>query len=349
MTYTSRWNWNLISHTLMAVVVVLGAIQIVVTDQVFSVDILIPVALGIAVANARAWWVWLVPMMIGIGIACFDWTKDELGVVSHELLMKDRLMVLISLVSTVGAAVAVGLIIRVNRRLHQVRRDALEAEHEQNLRAAVLGERSRISAEMHDVVGHGLALIAVASEAARYLAQAPADEVDLGTGERLVEIGNALDQIHATAVRSLSETRTLVHALGEDTVVTGVAPGLADIRELVNNACQAGQRARVIIAREVDLLDIGIPAQTAMYRCVQECLTNALRHAPGTILRGSLEVQDLSLVWHAVNHTDALTIAEGSGVAAMRQRLAAVNGSLDVGLADGEFVLEARIPLKEER
>ena len=344
-TRMAQWNWNWISHGLVAAAMILGALQLVVIDQPLAVDLLIPVALGIAVANARVWGVWLVPTFVGVGVACFDWSKDELGYVSAEILFYDRLGLFIVQTCLVAVAVVVGQLVRVNRRLRQVRR----AEQEQTVRAAVLAERGRISTEMHDIVGHGLGLIVVASEAARYLAQAPAGEVDLDAEERLASISDALDQIHATAVRSLSETRTLVHALGEDAAVTSVQPGLADIRGLVDNARQAGQPAQVSIAAEVTEVDLGAPAQAAVYRCVQESLTNALRHAPGAEVRARLEVCDGHLVWRAVNASDGAPIVEGNGMTAMRQRMVTVGGSLEVANDGDGFVVEARVPLKETR
>ncbi len=326
------WDWG--SHALVAAAMVLGAVQLLVTDEAWEVDILVPVALGVVAAHGRRWWLWLVPTGIGIGLATWDWSKDEVGQVSDRVLFLDRLVLLGTQVAVVAAAVAVGVAVRTRRRL----RDEL-------VREALLAERGRVSAEMHDVVGHGLALIVVASEAARYLAHAPADEVDLSGEERLASVTEALDQIHETAVQALAQTRALVRELGSG-ATTQVQPRLSDIPALVENAQQAGQLAEVILGEGVTTASLGEPAQTAVYRCVQESLTNALRHAPGTTLRGRLEVRDRQLVWQAQNPARAAAVVDGIGISAMRQRIAAVGGALEVSCRGGDFTVEARVPLE---
>ncbi len=156
-------------------------------------------------------------------------------------------------------------------RAHQLAR-----EREQRAQLAAAAERARIAREMHDVVAHSLSVVVTLSEAASVAADTQPEAAKRAM-ERAAETGRA----------ALMEMRRLLGVLAEDgadgasSPVAALAPqpGLAQLSELVASFAEAGL--------SVAFAERGEPRgdaqqQLAVYRIVQEGLTNALRHAgPG--------------------------------------------------------------------
>jgi signal transduction histidine kinase len=200
------------------------------------------------------------------------------------------------------------------------------------------GERARIARELHDVVAHHLSMIAVQAETARLATPGmPADGA-----ERLLAIGD-------TARGALTEMRRLLGVLREDaeTAERRPQPGLRQLNELLDQAREAtGAGMRLIVRGPVTTLDPGV--ELTAYRIVQEALTNARRHAPGTAVDVELSylpdalricVRDLGPGPAAAVRPDA------HGLLGMRERAATVGGSLRTGPAPGGgFLVEAVLP-----
>ncbi|MEV4256895.1 histidine kinase, partial [Spirillospora sp. NPDC049652] len=136
-------------------------------------------------------------------------------------------------------------------------------------------ERARIARELHDVVAHHISMIAVQAETARLATPGlPADGA-----KRLLGIGD-------TARAALTEMRRLLGVLREDAgdgeqAARRPQPGLAQLVGLVDEARETtGSAVRLIVSGSVAALDPGV--ELTAYRIVQEALTNARRHAPGT-------------------------------------------------------------------
>ncbi|GEL20193.1 two-component sensor histidine kinase [Pseudonocardia asaccharolytica DSM 44247 = NBRC 16224] len=237
-----------------------------------------------------------------------------------------------------GAPVALGLLISTRERLTAGLRD-LEAARDAALcareSAARAEERARIGREFHDVVGHHATLIAVG--AAALAVSAPDDETRL-----------AAARLRVLARTALAEMRTALGLLDEP---AGRPPGVAELDELVARSRVAGMRA--------DLVHDGEPAQLppsldrAVYRVVQESLTNAARHAPGAPVRIELGWRDdtrLRVRVHnaGVSRSEPCSTAfpkGGTGLAGLAERVAAVDGELISGPGpDGGFVVQALLP-----
>jgi signal transduction histidine kinase len=200
------------------------------------------------------------------------------------------------------------------------------------------GERARIARELHDVVAHHISMIAVQAETARLATPGmPADGA-----ERLLAIGD-------TARGALTEMRRLLGVLREDaeTAERRPQPGLQQLNELLDQAREAtGAGMRLIVRGPVATLDPGV--ELTAYRIVQEALTNARRHAPGTAVDVELRylpdalrvrVRDLGPGPGAAVRPDA------HGLLGMRERAATVGGSLRTGPAPGGgFLVEAVLP-----
>lgn len=224
----------------------------------------------------------------------------------------------------------VGLLWRVflNGRETQVARAQAE------LLAAEEQERVRIARDMHDIVAHSLAVVIAQADGARYAA---ATAPELAT--------EALTTIGQTARSALSDVRLLLtqlrHRQGD-----GPQPTLADLESLFAQVRQAGVEPRIT----VDPMPPGEPPgaiQLAVYRILQEALTNAIRHGDGTV--------DVHLAWlddrvdvrvsNAVAERQGTT-SGGHGLIGMRERAQLVGGSLQAAEEDaGTFVVRASLPI----
>ncbi|MGW3363858.1 sensor histidine kinase [Streptosporangium canum] len=184
----------------------------------------------------------------------------------------DHLLLLLGVVIQ-GAAVGWGLFIHHRRRLVLSLRDrAARAEVEAHLRAeqAQLHARERIAREIHDVLGHRLSLLSVHAGALEYHPDAPAEDV-----------ARAAKVIRESAHQALQDLREVIGVLRAP-VGELPQPTLADIRQLVAESGRAGMR--VDLSEELTGAVPDRVGRTA-YRIVQEALTNARKHAPGTEVR----------------------------------------------------------------
>jgi len=242
---------------------------------------------------------------------------------------------------------------REQSRTHSAAREVTEGMLADHL---ARGERARIARELHDVVAHHISMIAVQAETARLTTPGlPA------TGaQRFAAIGD-------TARAGLTEMRRLLGVLREDAEQdektdpdpepAGPArpgadrrpqPGLPQLGDLVDHAREAsGSEVRLIMSGPATRLDPGV--ELAAYRIVQEALTNARRHAPGAAVDVELRHADDALRLRIRDNgpgQDAWNHA-GHGLLGMRERAAAVGGSLRTSDArGGGFCVEAELPAK---
>jgi signal transduction histidine kinase len=205
------------------------------------------------------------------------------------------------------------------------------------------GERARISRELHDVVAHHISMIAVQAETARLTTQG----MPPAGAHRLLAIGD-------TARSALTEMRRLLGVLREDAepLVTHrrPQPGLSQLNELLDEARDAsGTATRLIVSGWLIPLDPGV--EVAAYRIVQEALTNARRHAPGAAVDVELRYEEDGLYVRVRDNGPGPPQADlgGNGLLGMRERAAAVGGTLRTGLSPGGgFLVEANLPAKAE-
>jgi signal transduction histidine kinase len=205
-------------------------------------------------------------------------------------------------------------------------------------RAAAAEERTRIARELHDVIGHEVTVIALqADAAAAALARAP---------ERARV---PVETIRAAAAETLAEMRRVVGLLrgpaDDDDEDLRPQPGLADLPALVERARAAGAEVQ---------LDLRLPPQppaqslqVAIYRVVQEALTNARRHAPGSTVRVHVGHEADVLCVEVVNRGGRRAAASGGGhgVVGMRERVRMHGGRFTAEPTDDGFAVTARLPL----
>jgi signal transduction histidine kinase len=256
------------------------------------------------------------------------------------------LLLLGFLLAVVAAAWSFGLF-RTVRSVYlatlEERARLAEAEREERARRAVRAERDRIAREMHDVVAHSLSVIVSQAQGGAYLAKdQPA--------------GRVLDTIADTGREALADMRGLLGVLRADPDQAGVGtdpgeppqPGLSDLRELVARVRASGL--------PVELTEEGTPdrssaaAELAVYRLVQESLTNVLKHAgPDATARVRLTWAENELAVSVTDDGYGLTpgTGGGQGLAGMRERVAVLGGSASAGPAPGGgFAVQARLPLR---
>lgn len=216
------------------------------------------------------------------------------------------------------------------------RAEQAERMAEREVELAARDERSRIAREMHDVVAHGLSVIVVQADGARYAA-AKDPAVAVGT----------LETISATGREALTEMRRLLGLLRAGDTGVAPQPGLADVRHLVDEARAAGTRVEASLPEPVPDVPDGVGL--AAYRIVQEALTNVRKHAGpdaqvsvrvGVGREVEVEVRDDG------RGAAALSDGRGLGLAGMRERAAVHGGSLEAGpVTGGGFAVSARLPL----
>lgn len=230
-----------------------------------------------------------------------------------------------------AATVFLGMNLRTRRAyLDQLEERAarLERERDQQARLAAAAERARIARELHDIVAHNLTvMVALAEGAAATVPTAP---------DRAVEV---MEKVAGTGRIALVEMRRMVGVLrtGDPEPGTlGPQPGLADIDPLVEQVRAAGMRVEFTRSGEPGAWGPG--AGLAVYRIVQEALTNALKHAgPRAVarvrLRYTADTADLEVVDDGAGRAAVTGPGDGHGLAGMTERAASFGGRLEAGPA----------------
>jgi signal transduction histidine kinase len=229
---------------------------------------------------------------------------------------------------TAGAAVRSrqGLLDSLRRRTGE-----LEAERDTLARLSVQRERARIAQELHDIVAHHLAVIVVQAGAGRI---APGESAD--ATERFVRIRQSGEQ-------ALSEMERLVDLLQADE-----DPEAHRIEVLLDQAQAAG--LRLSAAPLPADLSLSPEAERLAYRVVQEGLTNAMKHAPGSEVRlrvsaggGELEIELFNS--GGEEPSSLAQTGAGLGLRGLRERLEGLGGSLEAAPERNGWRLHAAIPL----
>jgi signal transduction histidine kinase len=236
------------------------------------------------------------------------------------------------LVFFVGSTWAAGRIVR-HRALSLER---TREGSEQRAAEAAASERRRIARELHDIVAHSLSIVALQAAAA----------------EQFVERDPARARTHLqltrrTAQSALDEMRHLLEVLREDEASYAPQPGLSALPDLIAETRAAGHRCTL----ETDAPAEGIadgPA-LAVYRIVQESLTNVRKHAPGAdiavVVRWTGRAVELRVENGPPPSRTAAADGSGRGLPGMRERARLYGGSVDSGpTAAGGWLVQATIP-----
>ncbi|MDP3949554.1 sensor histidine kinase [Microbacterium sp.] len=314
-------------------------------------------------AALHAPWPWSVPMLIAFAITVaaltfqHGWRPGLIlfasgtvsGLVASIMLPTvPSANTLIVTTSVVGGIYLISVLLAGRLRLGDELTRQREHTAEEQARRELVEERTRIARELHDVVAHSMSVIQVQASTARYrLPDLPADAA------------SEFDDLAATARSSLTEMRRLLGVLRTEDQSAELVPqqGIEDIPALVDSIRRAG----VDVGLELVIADLSAaPAgvQIAAFRIVQEALSNAVRHAPGSRISVSVRTDDTAVRLRVHNTAATGEVAassgagqsSGHGLRGMRERVALVDGTLEAGPdADGGWTVAAALPWISKR
>ncbi|WP_420364403.1 histidine kinase [Curtobacterium sp. L3-7] len=230
-----------------------------------------------------------------------------------------------------------GVVVRTRRAARMSREALLLAERDAaraDRAVAVEQERVRIARDMHDIVAHSLAVVIAQADGARYALKADPAVAD-----------QALSTISGTARRALGDVRELLGALRHEQG-TAPTPDVDDIERLVTEMRAVGLDVRV--ERNGDSTTLPTTTQLAVYRIVQESLTNAYKHGEhGTPVHATLtyrpDTVEIDVVNRRADHGHAGP-GTGHGLVGMRERATMSGGSMTAGPRGDDFAVAVRMP-----
>ncbi|MBY8856373.1 sensor histidine kinase [Nocardia sp. CA2R105] len=219
------------------------------------------------------------------------------------------------------------------------RRALVEQEEVSELeraRRTVLEEKARIARDLHDVVAHHMSMVVVQAQTAPY---------------RIADVSPAaraeFESIGASARDALNEVRSMLGVLRSDGQLPDHAPqpAAADVLPLLEGARRAGVPIDWTV--EGPLHTVPDTVGLALYRIVQESLSNASRHAPHAAVQASVAVDEHFVNLRVVNAPGESPAdgTSGTGIAGMRARAESIGGTLTAQpRPDGGFEVSARLP-----
>jgi signal transduction histidine kinase len=208
---------------------------------------------------------------------------------------------------------------------------------------AVAQERLSIARELHDVVAHGMSVIAVQSGFGRRVFDA-----------RPEAARGALDAIHATSRESLAELRHMLGVLRQDgpdpyrASPVAPSPGLNDLDALRERISDAGVHTVLRVTGRHRPLPPGL--DLAAFRIMQEALTNVVKHSGTGSCQITLDFRDDDLRIEIIDHGSPPATAEagstGHGLIGMRERVAVYDGDFTAAPLPGRgFRVSVRLPI----
>lgn len=273
-----------------------------------------------------------------IGLAALVLIWHGTGLHGQEL-RDEMIAAFVSLSCVAVTAFVLGVNMRTRRQYLaslQDRAERAERERDQQARIATAGERARIAREMHDIVAHNLSVMIALADGAAFAARTGSPEAE-----------HAARQVSDTGRQALGEMRRLLGVLRDDEPGHGESgggsprapqPGIAAIDDVVAQVRAAGLAARLAVEGE----PFAVPqtAQLAVFRLVQESLTNVLKHAasPSEVrvrLRYDAPVVAVEVVDDGGEAAPASAGGGGHGLTGMRERAAMFGGEVSAGPRPG--------------
>ena len=244
----------------------------------------------------------------------------------------------------IGAIWVCGLYISTRRKYTlslEERARRLERERDAQAEVAAAAERARIARELHDVIAHSISVMVIQADGAAYTVDSDA-----------ARARRAMEAIGATGRQALMEMRRMLGVLRENDGVATLAPqpGVDQLTELVEQIRTAGLPVEFAVEGEPVALPTG--QELAVYRIVQEALTNVMKHAgPEASARVVLHYGDRAIEVRIRDDGRGATFTDGRGhgLVGMRERAAVYGGNVSAEPAPGGgFEVIARLPVKEE-
>jgi signal transduction histidine kinase len=234
-------------------------------------------------------------------------------------------LVLLLAASAVGESVRSGRQRMLDRRIAEADRRRIAEEQ----------ERVRIARELHDVLAHSLSSISVQANVGLHLADAQPEAAT-----------QALAAIRDVSRTALDEVRSVLGVLrGEGAAPRVPEPDLDAVALLVRDAAALG--LDVTLSDELRPRP-DQPVQLALYRIVQESLTNAARHAPGArvAVRLGRDGDSAAAVIRSSGTAAGPAVVPGRGITGMRERAELLGGRLDLTASTAGVEVAATIPAR---
>lgn len=191
------------------------------------------------------------------------------------------------------------------------------------------GERVRIARNIHDLLGHHLTALTI--------------HLQVASRQSEGEVKKSIDQCHQLSKLLLSDVREAVSDIRDKSKID-LQASIASILAALPNL-----QAAVELDENINISDIH--TADAIIKCIQESITNTLKHAKGKHMSIKLhytdpQQQSLSLSIENDGHMPA-TIKEGNGLTGMKERLANIHGSVEFMLKPGKFLTHISIPVPQ--
>ncbi|WP_081710321.1 sensor histidine kinase [Arthrobacter sp. 35W] len=246
------------------------------------------------------------------------------------------------LVMVAGACAAVGLLLALYQERGSLFRDRILAQSnlkEAEIELIVEQERTRISRDLHDSLAHSLAVIAAQADGSRYLS----------TGQPKAVL-DALDTIATSARSALVDAQRVIEGVGGG--MAAPQPRFSDVMPLIERMRQGS--LKIEHSESGGPVELSPGQQLAVFRIVQECLTNALKHGGrGTFVRAHFDWSGPGLTIHlASDLPSSRDTAQddddggrvGRGIPGMRERAHLAGGWLTSGPDGEQFRVTAFLP-----
>lgn len=292
------------------------------------------VALG-TLARRRAWnWQLVVGCVLVFLCYFIRWPLEEF----YALTWREHALHVIWGVIVAGMPVAIGLLFtargELSRRIRELdsSREREKALYAETVRAA---ERTKLAREMHDVVSHQVTLIAMQAGA---LQVAAPDESSKASATTIREL----------STKTLEELRNLVGVLRSGDAADCGQPGVSELGALVRNFRSEAVPVALDVTAETSRLPRSV--SQAVYRTVQEALTNVRKHAAGARASVRVTAQRDTLVVEVRNgragKRQPSLPSGGHGLVGLRERAGLLGGTFSAGpTSEGGFRVSATYPL----
>ncbi|EPR77059.1 putative two component system sensor kinase [Leifsonia rubra CMS 76R] len=318
---------------IVAALSVLGAAEFLLGYSVFSSPyVALAFAIVIAVSHGARTWTWISLIVV--------WEATLLAALLAGIALEPPRIV----VTTLGLLLVLGFAESYRRRGEQFVQfqQAFADRRDAELRA----ERVRIARELHDVLAHSLSQINVQAGVGLHLMHKQPEQAEAALASIKSSSKDALDEVRSLLGMLRTETPGDGNGADSDNSVPPVPePDLSRLSSLVESVRSRGLTVQLLC--EVTP-ETPAAVQLALYRIVQESLTNIVRHAKATQVDVSVSYGEADyLVTIADNGVgiDTAAHSEGRGLLGMRERVDLLGGSLRLGESIlGGALVTARIP-----
>jgi signal transduction histidine kinase len=312
-----------------AAILVIGVLGVVVQGDVTQTVL----AAMVAVYTVASWRPWRTAIAVALATAVIY--GGAAALVTRQSLLTDSTY---AFLAVGGMSVAIGVAVRGQRAIltaAEERARVAEQTREDEAQRRVTEERLRIARELHDVVAHHISVINVQAGVARHLLESqPAAAAE------------ALGHVRDSSAVVLSEMGTILGLLRtpEDPSSVAPAPGLDQVDALVESVRRSGLDVSWRVSGTPTALGPG--TELAAYRLVQESLTNARKHGSGRVdLAIAYDTHSVRIDVVNATRPGAEQGDSGHGLIGMRERVAAVGGTLQAGPGGGgQFEVHATMP-----